>query len=131
MLSYSLTFPVGNRDVLENDQVQISTPLAAGESETQNKPHGFYASPGSPLTVQNHFDGKSTEFVSFFPGTKLDAATLGGKAILFYRQAVHPYGIATMEYDGKAWEQGHNVVAWEHELEVWRSIWCSVEGERM
>lgn len=84
MLSYSLTVHAGNAGVLETDRVQISTPLAACDFGTKDKPHVFYSAPGSPLTVQNYFDEKSTEVVNFFPGTKLDATTLGGKAILFY-----------------------------------------------
>jgi hypothetical protein len=98
------------RDLVKKEDVQINTPLAACGALSDADPHVFYAGSGSPAKVKHYQGGTVKDVVNYWAGTRLGAAVLGKKIYLFYRQSTDPYGIATMEYDGSSWKQGHNVV---------------------
>ncbi|KAL4789567.1 hypothetical protein BDV19DRAFT_394941 [Aspergillus venezuelensis] len=99
-------------DLLKKEDVEINTPLAACGASNEENPHVFYVGSGSPPKVKHYRqNGSAKDVVNYWAGTGLDAALLNGKIYLFYRQSTNPYGIATMEYDGSSWKEGHKVVA--------------------
>ncbi|KAL4883700.1 hypothetical protein BJY04DRAFT_216048 [Aspergillus karnatakaensis] len=98
------------RDLIKKEDVEVNTPLAACGQATEENPHVFYAGSGTPAKVKHYREGKVKDVVNYWPGTKLSAAVPGDTIYFFYRQSAHPYGIATMEYDGSSWKQGHDVV---------------------
>ncbi|KAL4961691.1 uncharacterized protein BDV14DRAFT_121234 [Aspergillus stella-maris] len=98
----------GHEVVLTSEEVEATTPLAMCGPPSSEESHIFYASSGS--NIGDLLNGKKTQVGTFWAGTKLAGAQRSETVYLFYRQSVNPYGIATMQFDGKKWKEGNAVV---------------------
>ncbi|KAI9038691.1 uncharacterized protein KD926_010531 [Aspergillus affinis] len=97
-------------EILTNDKVEINTPISAAESSVPEKPYVFYVSKSTPLMMMCYDHDKSTEVGKYYPGTKIDAITVGKKVLLFHKPLEHPGSVWTRVFDGSEWKMGAQVV---------------------
>ncbi|KAL8322611.1 hypothetical protein RB601_001321 [Gaeumannomyces tritici] len=97
--------------LVTHDKVQISTPLAACDSDKQDYPHIFYVDNGPKYAIQDIAKKLSpTKVADFVPGTRFGACRFKDTVYLLHKSLSHPTAISTMVFDGSSWAEGVKVV---------------------